>query len=82
MTTHFRDEWPSTPSGEPYDGMHLMDLVRDGKSPFDGVWDVQLMIHEIEEQLDSVVTDIPVVAKGSNNYVSHRQTPLLSCVPE
>jgi hypothetical protein len=70
---YWRDEWPSTPSGKPYDGKHLLDLVRRGKSPFCGVWDVRLLIREIEEQLNTKVTDIPIIAKGSNNYVSSFQ---------
>ncbi|KAG5749517.1 hypothetical protein H9Q69_008737 [Fusarium xylarioides] len=64
----WRDEWPSTCSGEPYDGKHLLDLIRSGKSPFDGVWDVGLLVREIEEKLDTKVTDIPMITKGSNNY--------------
>jgi hypothetical protein len=55
--------------GQQYDGKKLMQLIRDGKSPFHGVWDVKLLIKEIEENLDTKVVDIPYVGKGSNNYV-------------
>lgn len=47
-----------------------MDLVLNNKSPFHGVWDVKLLIQEIEEKLNTQVTDIPIVDTGSNNYVS------------
>ncbi|KAI1130650.1 3-hydroxybutyryl-CoA dehydratase [Nemania abortiva] len=62
------DEWPSGPDGNPYDGLQLWDLVQSNKSPFKGVWDVNLLVREIEEQLSTQVTDIPSVSKGSNNY--------------
>ncbi|KAK4103338.1 hypothetical protein N658DRAFT_565712 [Parathielavia hyrcaniae] len=64
----WRDEWPSMPDGTPYDGKHLLLLARAGKSPFDGVWDVRLLVREIEEKLNTRVTDIPFIDKGSNNY--------------
>ena len=59
----FRDE---SPIG--FDGTGLLPLVRSGRSPFQDVWDVNLLIREIEDHLASVV-DIPAVGKGSNNYV-------------
>jgi hypothetical protein len=65
----WRDEWPSRADGRQYDGKQLMDLVRTDESPFRGVWDVKLLIREIEENLNTNVTDIPIVDKGSNNYV-------------
>lgn len=65
-----RDDWPSMLDGSQYDGKQLLTLVRDGKSPFQGLWDVNLLIHEIEEHTNTQVVDIPVVDKGSNNYVS------------
>ncbi|KAK4195279.1 hypothetical protein QBC40DRAFT_289296 [Triangularia verruculosa] len=70
----WRDEWPSMPDGKPYDGKHLWQLVQAGKSPFDSIWDVQLLIREIEENLNSRVTDIPSINKGSNNYGFSLQT--------
>jgi hypothetical protein len=66
----WRDEWPSGPDRKQYDGKQLMDLVRNDKSPFHPVWDVKLLIQEIEENLNTRVTDIPIIDKGSNNYVS------------
>lgn len=68
----WRDEWPSGVDGNQFDGKQLMDLVRNDNSPFHGVWDVKLLIQEIEENLNTQVTDIPIVDKGSNNYVSSR----------
>ncbi|KAG8411504.1 hypothetical protein J3458_015561 [Metarhizium acridum] len=59
------------PAGEPYDGKNLLNLVRRGNSPFGGVWDVGLLIREIEENLSTEVTDIPIITKGSNNYGFH-----------
>ncbi|OQD72824.1 hypothetical protein PENDEC_c019G05696 [Penicillium decumbens] len=64
----WRDDWPSLPDGSQYDGKQLGALVRDGKSHFQGVWDVNLLIQEIEEHTNTQVVDIPVVDKGSNNY--------------
>ena len=65
----WRDEWPSGPDGDQYDGKQLMELVRSDNSPFRKVWDVKLLIQEIEEKLNTQVIDIPVVDKGSNNFV-------------
>lgn len=51
-------------------------MIRDGNSPFDGVWDVRLLIQEIEEKLNAKVIDIPVVDKSSNSYVGlYRYAP-------
>lgn len=68
---YWRDEWPTTLDGSgPWDGKHLFQvLLQTGKSPFDAVWDVRLLIREVEEKLDVKVTDIPVVEEGANNYV-------------
>ncbi|KAK3987618.1 hypothetical protein QBC44DRAFT_270819 [Cladorrhinum sp. PSN332] len=68
---YYGDDWPSMPDGTPYDGKNLLELVRSGKSPFDGVWDVKLLIQEIEEKLNTQITGIPAVSKGSNNYGFH-----------
>ena len=66
----FRDDWPEMPDGSTFDGTQLLTLVRSGNSPMGKVWDVNLLIREIEEVLGSEVIDIPTVTKGSNNYVS------------
>lgn len=66
----WRDEWPSGPDGSQYDGKQLMSLVHNNQNPFHGVWDVKLLVQEIEEKLNTQVTDIPIINKGSNNYVS------------
>lgn len=67
----FRDDWPKISNGCDFDGRQLLDLVRSGNSPFHGVWDVNLLIREIEENLSAEVIDIPFVYMGSNNYVGH-----------
>lgn len=74
----WRDQWPSGPDGSEYDGKKLMDLVRNDSSPFHSALDVKLLIQEIEENLHTQVTDIPIVDKGSNNYVSSSLTDLRS----
>lgn len=61
----WRDNWPSMP-----DGKHLATLAYSGNSPFQGVWDIILLIQEIEKHTHTKVTEIPFVDKGSNNYVS------------
>ncbi|KLU91849.1 hypothetical protein MAPG_10798 [Magnaporthiopsis poae ATCC 64411] len=68
---YIEDPWPELPDGTKFDGKQLFSLVRSGKSPFDGAWDVNLLIREIEERLDAEVTDIPFVSCGSNNYGFH-----------
>jgi len=70
------DDWPKVQDGIDFDGKHLLTLVRSGNSPFHGVWDVNLLIREIEENLSTQVIDIPRVSKGANNYV--RSSCLLS----
>lgn len=74
ISTHFimswRDDWPKMPDGSDFNGKDLLTLVRNGNSPFRGVWDVNLLIREIEETVDAQVIDIPAIYKGSNNYVS------------
>ena len=64
------DDWPKMPDDSDFDGKQLLNLVRSGKSPFHGVWDVNLLIREVEENLGAQVVDIPDVSRGSNNYVS------------
>lgn len=68
--TYVEDDWPKMPDGTDFDGKQLLSLVRNGNSPFHGAWDVNLLIREIEKNLGAKVIDIPVVSKGSNNYVS------------
>ncbi|KAL2066784.1 hypothetical protein VTL71DRAFT_1208, partial [Oculimacula yallundae] len=63
-----QDDWPTMADGTSYDGKQLLHLVRTGNSPFEGVWDVELLIREIEENLNTEVTDILTAQKGSNNY--------------
>lgn len=66
----WRDDWPKMPDGSDFNGKDLLTLVRTGNSPFHGVWDVNLLIREIEETVDAQGIDIPATSKGSNNYVS------------
>lgn len=67
-----KDDWPLGPDSKPYNGLDLLDLVRSGQSPFKNQWDVNLLIQELETQLHTKITNIPLVTKGSNNYVSHQ----------
>ena len=64
------DDWPKIPDGSKYDGNELLALVRSGNSPFHGVWDVNLLIREIEDNLGAQLIDIPAIYYGSNNHVS------------
>ncbi|MCJ1355611.1 MAG: hypothetical protein MMC33_005603 [Icmadophila ericetorum] len=68
---YFVDEWPKLPDGSDWDGKQLLTLVRSGKSPFHGAWDVNILIREIEENLAAEVIDIPCVYEGANNYGIH-----------
>ncbi|TVY93158.1 hypothetical protein LAWI1_G000863 [Lachnellula willkommii] len=63
--------WPKMPDGSDYDGKNLFTLARSGNSPFQAVWDVNLLIREVEDSLETRVTNIPTVYKGSNNYGFH-----------
>ena len=65
----FRDDWPKMQNGIDFHGKQLLTLVRSGNSPFHGVWDVNLLIREVEKNLGTQVVDIPIIYKGSNNYV-------------
>ncbi|KAH8586024.1 3-hydroxybutyryl-CoA dehydratase [Bisporella sp. PMI_857] len=67
----FQDSWPKMPDDSDFDGKQLLTLVRSGDSPFHGVWDINLLVQEIEKVLGTEVIDIPVVFKGSNNYGFH-----------
>jgi hypothetical protein len=58
------------PDDSDFDGKQLLTLVRSGNSPFHRVWDANLLIRENEENLSAKVIDIPVIHKGSDNYVS------------
>ncbi|KAF2816675.1 uncharacterized protein BDZ99DRAFT_434145 [Mytilinidion resinicola] len=74
MSKYIKDDWPTMPDGSPFDGKGLLSLVNDGKNPFDGVWDVNLLILEIERNLRVNVIDIPFIFKGANNYGLHLKT--------
>ncbi|KAE9971124.1 hypothetical protein EG328_005823 [Venturia inaequalis] len=54
--------------GSKYDGKQLLTLVREGRSPFQGAWDVNLLIEEMEEKLSTRILDIPMVYDGANYY--------------
>ncbi|KAF2159949.1 hypothetical protein M409DRAFT_33698, partial [Zasmidium cellare ATCC 36951] len=64
----WRDVWPTMADGSDYDGKRLLELVRNGESPFSAAWDVNLLIREIGKELDTQVVDIPRISNGSNNY--------------
>ena len=69
---YYGDEWPKIQDGTDFDGKNLLTLVRNGNNPF--VWDVNLLIQEVEENLATQVIDIPVVSSGANYYV-RRNSP-------
>ncbi|KXS97702.1 hypothetical protein AC579_4480 [Pseudocercospora musae] len=65
---YWRDECPTAKDGGEYDGFRLLELVRAGESPFSSVWDVNLLIREIEDNVDAEIVDMPLVNGDSNNY--------------
>ncbi|KAL4947814.1 hypothetical protein BDW69DRAFT_177642 [Aspergillus filifer] len=82
---YLRDDWPTTPDGNPYDGKNLLNLVIDNISPFGGLWDVRQLLGEIERNLRSRIVDIPLVVRGSCHAVCygiyitlHNQPPILA----
>ena len=74
MGDYVGDSWPSMPDGTAFDGRDLLSLVVAGRSPFLPALRVSVLIQEIERVLGTTVVDIPVVTKGSNNYVSEKET--------
>lgn len=72
MDTHdeyTHDDWPTQDDGKPYDGKDLLRLVRINRSPFAGIWDVEALVHEVEEKLNTKVLDVNLITKGANSYV-------------
>jgi hypothetical protein len=57
------------PDGSEWDGKNLLDLVRNNTSPFGKIWDVSLLLQEVEIKLHGDVIDVPRVHTGTNNYV-------------
>lgn len=57
------------PDGTRWNGKNLLKLVHSGNSPFRNVWDVKLLLREVETQTQSRIVDIPMVYGGANNYV-------------
>jgi hypothetical protein len=66
----FHDDWPKMPDDSDFDGNQLLTLFRSGNSPLHGVWDVNLLNREVEENLGTQVIDVPVIYKRSNNLVN------------
>lgn len=67
---YFCDDWPSMADGGQYNGTQMLGLLRINKSPFRGIWDVNLLIKETEDVLKASVVHIPFVYHGDSNYVS------------
>lgn len=63
------DDWPLMPDGTDWNGKDLLELIRDGSSPFGNVWDVRILLEEVETQVQARVVGIPRVHAGANNYV-------------
>lgn len=64
------DDWPKMADGSVFDDTEFSALVRRGNSPFQGIWDVNLLIREVEDSLGAQMINIPFVFSGSNNDVS------------
>ncbi|RAL61120.1 hypothetical protein DID88_010459 [Monilinia fructigena] len=63
------DAWPEMPDGSHFNGLNLFPLILNGENPFD--WNVYQLIQEIENNLHSRVTDIPLATCGSHYYGFH-----------
>ena len=63
------DEWPNMPDGTEYDGKGLLALIHAGCNPFWDQWDVNRIIREVEEALNSEVVHFPCVYNGADNCV-------------
>ena len=66
---YIEDDWPCMPDGSKFNGIDLMLLDQSGNSPFKQDWDVEQLIAEVEQKLDTKIIDIPMLYNGSNNYV-------------
>lgn len=62
------EPWPRMPDGRKWDGKGLLGLVRDGRSPFGNVWDVKLLLREVEDHAHGTIIDTPKVHSGANHY--------------
>lgn len=60
----WRDDWPSMSDGSEYDSKQLDTLVFNGNSPFQGAWDVNLLIQEIEKRTYTQVTEFHLLKKA------------------
>lgn len=54
------DDWPLVPDGSEWDGKNLLDFVRKNISPFGKIWDVSLLLREVESKLHAEVVDASV----------------------
>lgn len=63
------DHWPQMSDGSQWDGRNLLDLFGRGQSPFGPVWDVSLLLQEVEDKAGATVVGVPRVHTGANNYV-------------
>ncbi|KAG6362093.1 hypothetical protein INS49_010322 [Diaporthe citri] len=68
---HRGDDRPLMPHGTEWNGKDLLGLVRDDSSPFANIWDVRILLEEVETQVQAQVVDIPEVHAGANNYGFH-----------
>ena len=59
---YYCDMWPAD-----YDGKNLLKLLAENRSPFCESWDAKLLVKEVEEKLETKITDITHISKGSNN---------------
>lgn len=72
------DDWPLMPDGTEWNGKDLLGLSCDGSSPFGNIWDVRILLGEVEIQVQAREVDVPRVYAGANNYVRTVLTVLAS----
>ncbi|KAK4142028.1 uncharacterized protein C8A04DRAFT_30432 [Dichotomopilus funicola] len=65
------DVWPNMPDNTEYDGKGLLTLVRAGNSPFKDLFDVNLLIQEVENNVGAKVTDIQQLYREVNRRASN-----------
>ncbi|RSL51519.1 hypothetical protein CEP54_011390 [Fusarium duplospermum] len=65
---YFEDDYPQAPDGSEWNGLNLLDLLKRNQSPFNPIWDVNLLLQEVEEKLGAKVTDVPRVYTRVENY--------------
>ncbi|KAG6849770.1 hypothetical protein H0H93_005286 [Arthromyces matolae] len=79
---YLKDPWPVMPDGTDFDGSGLLSLLRNGKSPFAGAWDVNLLIQEIENSPNQKAARIRAALFDFNPSIDFCSAWYLKCLDD